>query len=162
MKRDINKIQVENVHVEIYHTWLNIYVGDTVYDCLFHADLLKNPDKETWLNIHAVFWVCSKRNSWFIAFSKDKINPGTIAHECFHATCRILKQKGMVYSEDSEEAYAYLLDYLVTKVTELVVKNKPPEKLITTHTCDHEFIADGGITGYSEQHAVCNKCGYKP
>lgn len=118
MKRDITKIFVENIHIEVYHTWLNIYVGDSVYDCLFHTDLLDGTTKEIWNNTSAVFWTNDKHNAWFIAFDKTKINHGTIAHECLHATFRILKKKGIIYTDESEEAFAYLLDFLVTKTTE--------------------------------------------
>jgi hypothetical protein len=166
MKRDINKLQVENVHIEVYHTWLNIYVGDTVYDCLFHAGLLRNTTEKTWATTDALFWVCSKKNAWFIAFNKGKINPGTIAHECFHATCRILKQKGILYTEDTEEAYAYLLDYLVTTVTGLILAENIVKESIIPDSCEsyenHEFVAVGSIPNVGEQHAICHKCGFKP
>lgn len=40
---------------------------------------------------------------------------GTLAHEIFHIAYFILNKSGMPLTEDSEEAYAYLIDYL-TKI----------------------------------------------
>lgn len=118
MKRDINTVFIENIHIEVYHTWLNIYVHNTVYEALYHTDTLNGTKKETWEGTSGLFWINEKHNSWFMAFNASKISYGTIAHECYHATCRILKRKGIFYSEETEEAYAYLLDYLVTKTIE--------------------------------------------
>ena len=40
----------------------------------------------------------------------------TIIHECFHATTFLLGRKGLKLSDDSDEAYAYMLDYLSSTV----------------------------------------------
>ena len=37
---------------------------------------------------------------------------GTLSHEIFHYITDLLKYKGMSLSEDSEEAYAYLVSYI--------------------------------------------------
>lgn len=38
---------------------------------------------------------------------------GTLAHECFHATSAILNYVGTTLTSETEESYAYLLDWLV-------------------------------------------------
>jgi len=38
-----------------------------------------------------------------------------LAHECLHATFRLLKSRGLRYSRASEEAYTYLMDELIEK-----------------------------------------------
>ncbi len=43
---------------------------------------------------------------------------GTLQHEIFHAVYQILKSIGMSLSDDSEEAYAYLIGYLTEKIYE--------------------------------------------
>src|SRR6478609_4922404 len=107
--RDINKILVENIQIDVYHTWLNIYAYETVGECLFNADLLDGSNISDWEHTDGVFYIHKKSNSWFMAFNWNKINSDTIAHECFHATCAILERKGVVFCKESEEAYAYLL-----------------------------------------------------
>lgn len=37
----------------------------------------------------------------------------TLVHELFHATHFVMEKAGITFSNDSDEAYAYLLDYLV-------------------------------------------------
>lgn len=37
---------------------------------------------------------------------------GTIAHEAFHLTCEILHKSGVKLTDDSEEAFAYLLGFI--------------------------------------------------
>jgi hypothetical protein len=116
----ISNVHVDNIHIDLYHTWLNIYIGDSVYNCIYFADKSIDMIECDWVNTDAVFWVHQKNNIWFMVFNKNKINHGTIAHECFHATARILQRKGIMYSEETEEAYAYLLDFLVTKTIEIL------------------------------------------
>ena len=41
-----------------------------------------------------------------------------IAHEAFHAACRVFNKTGVVLSEASEEAYAYYLSFITAKVVE--------------------------------------------
>lgn len=40
----------------------------------------------------------------------------TVAHEAFHATFQLLTKKGMAPSGDSEEAYAYYLEWLTREI----------------------------------------------
>ena len=115
--KKLSEVFVDNIYIDLYHTWLNIYYGEDVYNCLYFADKSIDVIEEHWVNTDAVFWVHQKNNMWFIAFNKNKISNGTIAHECLHATFRILQRKGIMYSEETEEAYAYMIDFLVSKVT---------------------------------------------
>lgn len=41
---------------------------------------------------------------------------GVLAHECFHLVCGVMRNCGVVYSKESEEAYAYLLTWVVDEV----------------------------------------------
>jgi hypothetical protein len=56
---------------------------------------------------------------------KDKL-PEIIAHECFHAVHWVLKEKGIILSDDSEEAYAYLIQFLMANILgrSKIVKSK--------------------------------------
>lgn len=44
--------------------------------------------------------------------------PGVLSHEAFHAVHFLMDAIDMPLSQDSSEAYAYLLGYIVNKVTE--------------------------------------------
>lgn len=37
-------------------------------------------------------------------------------HEIFHCTCFILERVGVIYSENSDEAYAYLIQYITNQI----------------------------------------------
>lgn len=50
---------------------------------------------------------------------KDLSDQGLIAHECFHAVCFIFNKIGITLSKDSDEAYAYLIQYLVNQINNL-------------------------------------------
>lgn len=45
---------------------------------------------------------------------------GTLAHEVYHATCEIMNKIGVPPSTDNEEAYAYLIGYITTKVEQAI------------------------------------------
>ena len=45
-------------------------------------------------------------------------NLAAIAHEIFHAVYYIMKESGVKLSEDSEEAFAYLTEYLMKQIIE--------------------------------------------
>lgn len=51
-----------------------------------------------------------------IWFQKCRPTPCIIAHESFHATTHILKSAGVKFSANSEEAFAYLIAYLVREI----------------------------------------------
>lgn len=53
-----------------------------------------------------------------LRFKEEPMDPGIISHECFHAAFGILDRIGVRLSDDSEEALAYLLDWIVTQVYE--------------------------------------------
>lgn len=53
---------------------------------------------------------------WF----RDIPGCGTVAHEALHLTSHILKKAGIVFSEDSEEAFAYHTGWVCSKIVEKV------------------------------------------
>jgi len=55
---------------------------------------------------------------------KDKIPHGVIAHEVFHISTFIMERIGMEFIiMKSDEAYAYLINYLVDEIYEILNKN---------------------------------------
>ncbi len=49
---------------------------------------------------------------WFPARPSHR----TVAHEAFHATFYVLSAKGLTLTPDSEEAFAYYLDWLIGEI----------------------------------------------
>jgi hypothetical protein len=68
-----------------------------------------------------------------IRFKDDIDNPGIVAHEAFHAVVFLFKKIGIQFSYESEEAYTYLLEYLVNEILKIkeYENNNPCEP-----TCD--------------------------
>jgi hypothetical protein len=113
-----NKISI-NLEIPIYKTVLNILIAKDVYSALKIIGCHKEMEREYWDSANAVFNI-SPNGHWSLAFAAKKITPGTIAHECLHATFAILESKGIKYNRKSEEAFTYLLDYLVDEVTKII------------------------------------------
>lgn len=59
----------------------------------------------------------------YVFFNETGLNHGTIAHEIFHATCRIASTVGLPLSRKSEEAYAYLLGYITKEFYQKMQKD---------------------------------------
>jgi len=51
-----------------------------------------------------------------IRFSNNIDNPGIVAHEAFHAIVFLFKKIGISFCYESEEAYAYALEYLTNQI----------------------------------------------
>ena len=52
----------------------------------------------------------------FMNLDKENIPHGLISHEALHITSYILKRVGIDFSFETEEAYAYLLHYIVDNI----------------------------------------------
>ena len=111
----------KDLHIELYNTVLNILIADTVHKALKLIDCHKERPREYWDGAHAVFNISPVNGCWALGFAADKMTPGTIAHECGHAAYAILRQKGIKYCRKSEEAFTYLLGYLVDQVTTIAI-----------------------------------------
>jgi hypothetical protein len=52
----------------------------------------------------------------------DPQDLGAVTHEMLHVTHKILLGKGLTLSDDSEEAFAYLTEFLVREFWKLITK----------------------------------------
>lgn len=60
------------------------------------------------------------RTGLIIIRFKDDINdPGIVAHEAFHAVVYLFKKIGIQFCYESEEAYAYALEYLTNEILKI-------------------------------------------
>lgn len=53
---------------------------------------------------------------WMPEKPKTSKDLGFLIHEVFHATCAVMSAIGIKLSDDSEEAYAYLIGFLTEKI----------------------------------------------
>ena len=58
----------------------------------------------------------------FKAFTNSSDGISLLFHEIYHLVCSIMREVGMVYSEDSEEAFSYYIQCLTKKILERLVK----------------------------------------
>ena len=58
----------------------------------------------------------------FVNINKQDIPHGLISHEALHITSYILKRVGIDFSFETEEAYAYLLHYIVDNIYLIIEK----------------------------------------
>lgn len=50
-----------------------------------------------------------------------KYDQAIMAHEIFHAVCMLFDKIGINFSEDSDEAYAYAIEYLTREVNRKII-----------------------------------------
>ncbi len=53
-------------------------------------------------------------------FITEDMNCNLISHEAYHATHYLLRRVGIPYCLETEEAYAYLLGYIVGKINKII------------------------------------------
>jgi hypothetical protein len=115
-KRTLREIFIP---LEIFNSQVVVLVGHTQYEVLEwikkniekpeHKSLALEAMKDVSITHRgrtillsgggSIVWIIEQKNS-------------TIVHELFHSTCHILKNRETPLSEDTEEVYAYLLEYL--------------------------------------------------
>lgn len=111
---------LQNIEIPIYRIVINVMVHK---NCAKAVKLSKRLTKEfykaySWDNMYGAYVYSEKQNIHAIVLAQDA-EIETIAHECFHAVMSVLQCKGIRYSQKSEECFAYVLGYLVSKVVEV-------------------------------------------
>lgn len=61
---------------------------------------------------------------FIILFDIDCLYEGKVAHESLHLTAQIMREIGMPLTIDSEEAYAYLIEYISNVIRKKLIKYK--------------------------------------
>lgn len=54
--------------------------------------------------------------SW-VLFDINKYKESTVVHECLHLAHHLLEPRGLKLKDSTSEAYAYLIEFLFTKIT---------------------------------------------
>lgn len=124
-KKQVSKKKAKEITVrdETMNATVTAFVGSeeeilNSFKCFMHPDE-EDKLKERILdgNTGAEFLLLEFDNSlcYTVYFKKEHINDGVITHEFFHAVCRMLNDKGILFSEQTEEVYAYVLGFMVNK-----------------------------------------------
>lgn len=57
---------------------------------------------------------------WMPDYPNNSKEKGTLAHEIYHAACEIMNKIDVPPNTDNEEAYAYLIGYITSKIDEAI------------------------------------------
>lgn len=109
------KTITHNIEIEVFKAVVNVLIDKTVWKALKSVDCVED-DKEYYDGANAMH-INTKSGYSILAFKSKEITHGIIAHECMHAVFSIMDRKGISYCIQSEEAFTYVLGYLVDKVT---------------------------------------------
>lgn len=59
-----------------------------------------------------------------VIFNSERLHENLIVHESFHITTQVMRLIGCTLTEESEEAYAYLLEWLYKTIRLRIIKFK--------------------------------------
>lgn len=109
------------IKVPIYNTKIKIVICEDL-----DKYCKENAIDERGVNHEAVVYdfVNYDRDFHFIVLFRPNVKSNTIVHECFHLTCGIMRYIGCKLSNNSEESFAYLNEYLYKVIQNIVLKNR--------------------------------------
>lgn len=125
-----------NDEIELYKANYNVIFSDTVLSGMKDAGLFKKyykyigseneskSDAKDFLKSCDGMFVYLAKDDYYVVLLELDIVTSVIAHESFHLVCKVLREKGIYLSEDTEEAYAYTLDHVVEKIVGFQKKAK--------------------------------------
>lgn len=112
--------------IPLYHAELHVFIGGTRseitdnYKRIFPAHRMPTPSPDTcdgfYSNSNDSHVGDMAHALWLPTPHKTSSYYADIAHESLHATVGILTEKGVKFCDESEEAYAYLLGFIVTNI----------------------------------------------
>jgi hypothetical protein len=110
------------IPLDIYGHDIVVSIGQTDEDLyeIIKDDVSKKDFDKHMINQKAIATTHKLRNGGIIIRFKDDIyNEGIVAHEAFHAIVFLFKKIGIDFCYESEEAYAYLLEYLTNEILKI-------------------------------------------
>lgn len=128
------KLKKYIIPIELYFTQLEIWIGGTEKEMVDYVNESEGKKDGEWVLDYrsgAYFVIkdpvhkgrIKQRIVWV-----EKKDPTVLLHELFHAVCEIMAYKNIhltkysdeTYVKDSEEAYAYLIEFLYKKSMSLI------------------------------------------
>lgn len=122
----MSKIQKFNFELGIFPQRLYVYIGD---DMELIEKAIVRDSGETQKAVHkqvrggyAGLTFTYKGGFIGIIFREGfQLNLGIVAHESFHAVEYLYQRVGIPYCEHTSESYAYMLEFIVNKITDKVI-----------------------------------------
>ena len=106
----------------IKHIYDEIYRQNIYYVCCpTYAEFCKIMKKELKMDwkpkdVDGNFTVIESCGNLIGVIYTNSRKPDVVAHECLHAVSYFLRHKGIPLNDDTEEAYAYYLQFLVRQI----------------------------------------------
>lgn len=110
------------IPLEVYGHDIAVSIGQTDKDLYeqIKENISKKDFKKHMVNQKSIATTHKMRSGAILIRFKDDIdNPGIVAHEAFHAVVFLFKKIGISYCYESEEAYAYTLEYLTNQILKI-------------------------------------------
>jgi hypothetical protein len=115
----------KEIEIPIYRSFFIIMFTDEDNVCV--RDHYNREDNQMIEYAHYMLVEHEDKDGYLIAFhckSKEaKLTYGTIIHEIFHAASFLLYDRGLNLSPDSNEAFAYLINWLSDMVFQFIEDN---------------------------------------
>jgi hypothetical protein len=112
---------IKRITFDTYPIDLYVLINETDEDILAYVGKYNLTNYEDLLNFNetedAIFVWEDDSSEIYLRF-RDLTKPELIAHEAFHATAYIMRHVGIRFSKSSEEAYAYLLEYIIENIND--------------------------------------------
>lgn len=114
-KSEIRTSNYLSVPIEVYGFWVHFVYGLDIGEAKeFLESTFSNNTFEIDENYAGITFNVNSSHSVIVfpTIAWDFVFWGTFVHEVFHATCNVMSQKPIRLTNDSEEAFAYLIGYI--------------------------------------------------
>lgn len=127
----MSKCKIDTIRISVYDKTIVVAIGDFNAEAI--AEHITNKKEASFFLKQSqqadlsgydgfVFNTGSGNNVlWLQNAPKSEVDVNTLSHEAFHAAYDILKRVGVPLGDDSEEAYAYLIGYIVEQVVKIAL-----------------------------------------
>ena len=110
------------IPIEVYGHDIVVSIGQTDSDLYEHIkeNISEKKFDKRFSNQKSIATTFKLKTGCILIRFKDNIdNPGIVAHEAFHAIVYLFEKIGIEYAYESEEAYAYALEYLTNQILKI-------------------------------------------
>lgn len=110
------------IPIDVFGHDIVVSIGQTDEDLyeLIRENISKKQFDKRFVNQTSIATTFKLKTGCILIRFKDNIdNPGIVAHEAFHAIVYLFEKIGIEYAYQSEEAYAYTLEYLTNQILKI-------------------------------------------
>lgn len=110
------------IPIEVYGHDIVVSIGQTDSDLYEHIkeNISEKKFDKRFSNQKSIATTFKLKTGCILIRFKDNIdNPGIVAHEAFHAIVYLFEKIGIDFAYESEEAYAYALEYLTNQILKI-------------------------------------------